>query len=343
MAHFEETVSHKVILTWFEKYREDPIKIRQRFLHTKQVVISDTEVLSEYDLWCILYCITKMRIVKEVEVTPDREWMENPFKLLEVDGFVKETCKETEGSSAKVTRARWIKTEPKPKATLPGEEPYDRLIIPLSKMTDMLRKSAPANAKSTKDINIFLIDTPLIYQDFSKFLSYYSHIQALRLSGKSTLGNSDLRIISENLHQLQALYIYMKGDISDEGICFLTGEDDASEAPCPSLRLLAIYKRQNITKRSLLRMKNKLPNLEYLDLPVNDLDAEALDYTATMPSLEMVTFSYHDRINVTPALDSSVKRMEEAGFTVSGINGKLKVDCGNHYQMFFMKPSTSTE
>ena len=324
------TISYGDILADFHAFGEDIIKFLPHYSDVEQVILSEYEDFTEHNLYAILHCITKMKKVKKVEVIPCDLIEDTLFELLEEAGFEEETCEEVDGASAKTPKARWMTKTATPKATLPSK----RLIISRNEMAEMSRKDLLTDAKGIEEIKIFHFDKPAT-EEFSNFLRHFQHLGALQLSGNGFLTDDHLKAIGENLHQLRKLCIHMEGFIRDEGICFLTGNDDASEANCPSLNNLAIYGRHNITKKSVEKMKNKLMKLENLLLWMS-VDEEVIKYTSTMQSLKSVTFRYSDRIDIIDFIPS-LNRMKEAGFTKYGVDGEI--DCDNTYITSFYKPS----
>ena len=341
---FSRTVSHFDILRDFDALRGNFKRFPHAYSKVEQVTISEANGLTEHQLWAIVHCKTKItKNVKRVEVSESQSvFLENPYELLEEYGFHKEIPKETKRGSANFSRANpfavleecgchkelrketerssanRMKKTATPKATVPGKAVHStRLIISLNEMKDMVRrKYQPPNANHIKEIKIFHFDND-VDKEFQQFLARYHHLETLQLSGNGQVKDSHLKAVSDNLHQLRYLYIYMKGSISDEGICFLTG--DGGKARCPLLAILKIVERQNITKRSIERIKNKLREVSYLDLWLDEVDDDVVEYISNMWRLETVQFRCHKRIKIP---EPQQRLMTDANFTMDLVDGR---------------------
>ena len=349
MANLNESkpcmASHDEILNDFKKHDGDFSKFLAHYSEVVFVAISiEAERLTKHDLYAIVHCITKMENVKEVEVSTRRFALPDPYELFNQAGFVEKALECIAQDYYKRTLVPQSQETATAEAKATGEPHSTQLIISLNEMKEILRKELFSDSERIKDITIFHFDEAAS-AELHKFLSHYSHLQTLKLSGKGEIDDCHLKAIGANLHQLQYLRVYMKGSISDEGICLLTG-DDASEAGCSSLKILAIYEPHNITKRSIERMKNKLLKLEDLELWLGEVDSDVAEYTLNMKSVRRVRFRCAKEIHIPPLQQTLMK---DPSFTVRPDYSNLQGNSPGCYmvelwrQTLTIVPSKTTE
>ena len=259
---------HDSILQDFLQHDGDFCKFLPQYSDVEIVLICEENgPISKQNLWNIVQCITKMKNVKQVEITSDtRINMTGPFECLRHAGFNIETCRRKGRDFVSGYETSLIKKK------APELLFSNLLIMSAEVMKGHLRELLSRDATVVKEITIVHYDKRYDEQ-FYKFLSHYSYVETLEIEGTGLFTDYHLKVIGENLQHLRHLSVEMRGCISDEGISFLTGDEEAN---CPLLETLEISKARGITNMGVFKIGSRLQNLHSLDIWLNEVERNVL-------------------------------------------------------------------
>ena len=168
-----------------------------------------------------------------------------------------------------------------------------------------------SNATVVKDLSINPCNK-LCEKDFKLLLSHYCYLESIVFKKHGGVFTDDhLKIIGEKLKNLRFLEIAMHTSITNDGLDYLSGENNSSEEniSCPRLESLYIWKATGITAKGVGSITSKLQHLKDLDVWVTEVDSKMFQCAAGMKSLKKVGFRSQNSISLTGS-----EVMKQAGF-----------------------------
>ena len=204
--------------------------------------------------------------------------------------------------------------------------------ITLRSMRSILPELLSRSPSNMKEAFIGEFDEPCD-EDFEKFLSHYSDLEALSMEGRCLFNDDYLKLIGGKLRRLRSVVITMNTSITDTGLRYLSGENDLSEeVSCPLLENLDIKKASGITDAGILSITSRLQQLRHLALWINEVNQNVVQRIAGMQSLKSVILRNDDEFFMT----QHEQLMQQAGF-VKQYRAKIDGDSANGFEEHWIK------